>query len=885
MNKEVKKYYGETKKFLENKKVQNIIVIILFLAILVLGISIRIEPIKNGNLIDQTTGDYTPLALDPYYFLRISETLIETGGDLPEIDSFRSPPFGVGWHKEILPDTTVLIYKIINSFNPETTLNFADVLNPVIFFALGLIVFFILIWVLAKNKWIAVISSLILTIIPPYLYRTLAGFSDHESIGMFGFFLALLFFSIGLFYLDKKKPLYWKSAGLGLIAGLMTVFSVATWGGVANFLFMILPLAFLIRWFVKEDKSMWNPVLFYGLWILGIVSFGPLFGFESIGLIKKYMLSSVGLLTLFTLGYTLIESIILKLKQIPKFLKKYPVFFSIVLVLIFGGVVYQIFVGNFFSLIWALIERIIYPFGTGRVGLTVAENKQPFLTDWIGQIGKFMFYTMFAGTIFVGGKLASGIKKKKLRPVFIGTFAFFIVGILCSRISDSSILNGTNFISKALFFISFLAIATVSIYIYNKSEWKIKTEWILVVAWMIPMLLAVRSAIRVFFAIVPFVAFIVPVVIFEVAKWGKNKKDDLVKLLSIVLTLFLIIMLLITSIGYYNSVKQQAKYQTPSYNADWQNAMGWVRNNTPEDSLFLHWWDYGYWVQTGGDRASIVDGGYHPDHLVHPIGRYVLTTPFPETAKSYMKTFDADYLLIDPTDIGKYSAYSSIADDEEVSDRASYIPTFVSNLAEIQETRNSTIRFYRGGMVLDDDLRYKDETQDIFLPKGKAGIGAMILEKTNSGYSQPEGIYIYNNKQYTLPMRFLFANGELIDFGKGINSTMYLYPNLINSQAGQQLDQEGAAMYLSEKTKDSLVAQLYLMNDPQELYPELELVHEESAYPFAFNYQGYRGPIKIYKVHADEMDNIIVREEFLEEWASNNVSMYGAFDDLEFVRI
>jgi hypothetical protein len=75
------------------------------------------------------------------------------------------------------------------------------------------------------------------------------------------------------------------------------------------------------------------------------------------------------------------------------------------------------------------------------------------------------------------------------------------------------------------------------------------------------------------------------------------------------------------------------------------------------------------------------------------------------------------------------------------------------------------------------------------------------------------------------------------------------------------------------------------MNDPQELYSELELVHEESAYPFAFNYQGYRGPIKIYKVHADEMDNIIVREEFLEEWASNNVSMYGAFDDLEFVRI
>jgi len=880
MNKDVEKYYKESKKFLQNKTVQNTIVIILFLAILILGTTIRIQPIKTGNLIDETTGDYTPLALDPYYFLRISETLLETGGNLPEIDSMRSPHLGVTWHNEILPDTTVLIYKTIKPFNPEATLNFANVLNPVIFFVLGLIAFFILSWILTKNKWIALIASTILTLIPPYLYRTLAGFSDHESIGMFGFFLALMFFSIGLFYLDKKKPSPYKSGALGLAAGLMTVFSIATWGGVANFLFMIFPLAFLIRWFVRENKSMWESVLFYGSWIVGIIFFGPLFGYESMFLIKRYMLSSSGLLTLFALGFTLIESAILKFKEIPKLLKKHSFVSSIVLVLVLGGIVYQIFVGNFFSLIWALVEKIIYPFGTGRVGLTVAENKQPFLSDWMGQIGKFMFYTMFFGTILIGGKLASGIKKKNFRYLFTGAFAFFIVGILYSRISESSLLNGTNFISKALFFISFLVIATVSIYIYKNSEWKIKTEWIIIVAWMIPMLLAVRSAIMVLFAIVPFVSFIIPVAIFEVAKWGKNKKDDLVKLLSIVLTIFLVVMLLVTSIGYYKSVKTQASYQTPSYNSDWQNAMEWVRNNTPEDSLFLHWWDYGYWVQTGGDRPTFSDGGHSQGSFGnHLVGRYVLTTPYPETAKSFMKTHNVSYLLIDPTDIGKYSAYSSIGDDEETSDRASYIATFVSDLSEVQETRNATIRFYRGGMVLDDDLRYKDENQDVFLPKGKAGIGAISLEKTPRGYSQPEGIYVYNSKQYKLPIRYLFVNDELIDFEKGVNATMYVYPNLVNSQAGQQADQDGAAMYLSEKTKDSLVAQLYLMNDPNELYPELDLVHAESAYPFAFNYQGYRGPIKIYKVNTDEMTNILTYEDF-----KNRSGEYGGLDDLEFVR-
>ena len=878
MNKEVKKYYGETKKFFENKKVQNTIAIVLFLAILILGVWIRVQPITNGNLIDQTTGDYTPLALDPYYFLRVSETLIATEGNLPEIDNMRYPALESGWTKEILPKSTVLIYNVINTFNSEATLNFADVLNPVVFFALGLIVFFILIWFITKNKWIATISSFILTIIPPYLYRTLGGFSDHESIGMFGFFLALLFFSIGLYYLEKKKPIYWKSGLLGLATGFLTIFAIVAWGGGAKFLLMIFPLAFLIRWFVKEDKSMWNSVIFYSLFVFGMIISTPILGY-SLSSLKGQLFSSVGIFTLVALAYTLMETLVVKLKFKSKLIKKNSTLSSIILTIIIGGIFYQIFVGNFFSLILGLIEKIIYPFGTGRVGLTVAENKQPYLSDWIGQVGKFVFYTMLAGTILVGGKLASGIKKKKLRPLFIGTFAFFIIGILYSRISASSIFNGNNFISHAFFFISFLSVAIASIYIYNKSEWKIKSQWIIIVAWMIPMLLAVRSAIRVFFAIVPFVAVIVPIAIFEIAKWGKNKKDDLVKLISVVLTLFLIVMLLITSIGYYKSVKQQADYQTPSYNADWQNAMSWVRNNTQQGYLFVHWWDYGYWVQTGGNRPTVTDGGHFNSYWDHLIGRYILTTPYPETAKSFMKAHEVNYLLIDPTDIGKYSAYSSIGDDEEVSDRASYITTFISDLSEVQETRNSTLRFYRGGMMLDEDLRYKDETQDVFLPKNKAGIGAIMLEKTKSGYGQPQGVYIYNSKQYNLPLRYLFVGGELVDFGKGINATMYLYPNLINSKAGQQVDQEGAAMYLSEKTKDSLVAQLYLMNDPQELYPELELVHEESAYPFAFNYGGYRGAIKIYKVNTDEMTEIIAREEF-----TYTSGEYGGLDDLQFVK-
>jgi len=879
---EIKKGTWKVYGFVNQKKVQLVLAFLLFLVIIFVGANIRVQNLPN--LIDPTTGDYTPLALDPYYFLRMSETLIANDGELPEIDVMRYPAQGVGWTSDLTPYATVWIYRIMTMFDSSVTLNYANVLNPVIFFVVGLVGFFFLALLLIGNRWAALIASTILVVIPPYLYRTLAGFSDHESIGMAGFFFSLLFFSLGMIWLEKEKSK--KYIGLAaFLSGIATMFAVASWGGGGKFLFMILPLAFFATWFIKKDKKNYDYILFYFLWLLGVLVSAVPFRESLMGTIGANMLNPTGMLTFVALGYIIIETILLKYgRKFGEKVLKYRVFVSFGILAVVGILLYEIFIGSSFNLLMNILDKVVNPFGTERISLTVAENKQPYLSDWIGQITRFVFYTFLLGNFIICLKIASGIRKRKARFLFIGGFLFFIIGILYSRISPSSFFNGANFWSQALVFISFIAFAASVIYAYIKSEWKIDTKWIIMAAWMIPMLLAVRSAIRVFFAIVPFVSLMIPIALFEIGAYAKKSKDNLVKLVLVSAAIILVLGLINTTFSFYQSVNYQAKNQRPSYNLDWQNGMSWVRNNTLEGSIFLHWWDYGYWVQTGGDRPSVTDGGHGNHHWDHLIGRYVLTTPHPETAKSFMKAHNASYLLIDSTDIGKYPAYSSIGNDKDSSDRVSWMPVFNSDRKEIQETGNGTVRLYRGGFTLDEDVHHGD----VFLPGGVAGLGAIVIEKSvleegDGGgdvvFGQPIGIFVHNNQQYRLPLRYAYIQGNLMDFGGGVDATAYIFANVYNSQAGQQFDMEGAIIYLSKRTQNSLVARLYLMDDPLNEYEELDLVHSQGTYPFPFYYGGFRGPIKIWKINTDEMDDIIAREEFTARTVE-----YGEFDDLQFIK-
>jgi dolichyl-diphosphooligosaccharide---protein glycosyltransferase len=59
---------------------------------------------------------------------------------------------------------------------------------------------------------------------------------------------------------------------------------------------------------------------------------------------------------------------------------------------------------------------------------------------------------------------------------------------------------------------------------------------------------------------------------------------------------------------------------------DWFQAFQFIRQ-TPENSTFLSWWDYGYWIAVMGNRTSLADNGTINETQIAQIGRVLMSTP------------------------------------------------------------------------------------------------------------------------------------------------------------------------------------------------------------------------------------------------------------------
>ena len=547
-------------------------------------------------LIDATTGKYIPSELDSFAFLRYAQYILENGS-LYNIDYMRYYPWGYPHMVEFsfLSNVIVYLYKFLHFFNSSMTLEKADVLYPPIAFIMGLVFFFLLVKKLFDYR-VALLSSLLLIITPPYLPRTTAGFGDKEALAMAFFFAAIYFFVMSW----KSKS--WKGVTIsGILAGISTGLMGLVWGG-SIFAFLIFGMfAMIYLFFIRFSKK---KLLAYSLWL--IVSFAMLMMFREYQLFGLIAGFSTGFATLVVFS-GIIYLVSSKLKIENKIKNKIPLgvfslacgaLFSFALILILFDFSYIV------SLLNDVFVNLTSPFGQGRWVLTVAEAHQPYFTDWIDHLSwKYMIASLI-GSSLLFYDLTKKILNKKERIISVSLYTFMILGIVLNRYSASSVFNGESFISRLFYFGSMIVFISSFMLFYlwlfkNKERFqkirKLKISYIFAIAWFIIMILSGRTAIRLLMILAPITIIIFSYFVFRLIDISIKKKEIYTKIgLWAVLFLVLINPISLSSTfafgifdrgvinNYYTISSTQARYTSPGYNIQWQKAGEWVRNNTPE---------------------------------------------------------------------------------------------------------------------------------------------------------------------------------------------------------------------------------------------------------------------------------------------------------------
>ncbi|MBI2672835.1 glycosyltransferase family 39 protein, partial [Candidatus Woesearchaeota archaeon] len=612
---------------------------------------------------------------DAHLVLRYARYILEHGS-LFATDPLRSYPVGFTGTEEFsfLSGFIVYLYKFLHFFNPNLTLTEVDIFYPAVAFVLALPFFYLLVKRLFGTK-VALISSLFLTVIPVYLFRTMSGVSDKEALAMIFFYAAFYFFIVGW---QSRRIRY--AILFGAVSGLTTGMLGAIWGGVAFVIITLCGLMLVENLFSKLTRK---DIYLFLSWAL----FSYLFLYSIFPdryNLNFFIYSFIGWILLFTFIVVLIQFFVFELNILKLKEKLYSLFtlpegiYCPLIIFIVGLICAVSILGpNFILDIIRRIFELVISKSDSRWELTVIENRPLYLTEWIVLFGPnnllgglpffhILFWSFIIGSIFFFYGYIKILHKYKWRLTI--TYTLLLFAIIFSRYDRDSIFDGKTLISQAFYVGSFLIFIStfllLYIYLYYKDKEsfsgfsKLDKRYTLVLILSSLTAIAARTANRSLFVFAPIVIIFISYLIVKTYQLVKdsNKKNH-------VKYAFYIILFLIFgwSLYYYSArAVYLAADSGPGNKVQWNIAMEWVKQNTPKDAVFAHWWDYGYYVQTLAERPTVTDGGNTIGYWNYLMGRHFLTAQNETEALEWLKSHNVSYVLLDPSDIGKYDTYSLI---------------------------------------------------------------------------------------------------------------------------------------------------------------------------------------------------------------------------------
>jgi len=864
---ELKQGFEKVKTFYNNNA--TIIQYVLLALIIILAVFIRAQPIDN--LFDQTSGKHISLELDSTLFYRYAQDIAQDG-ELSNPDTMRAAPFGreTRFYEFFTSYFVAYLWKILHVFNSSLTVEYVDIIYPLVAMSIFLLFLFLLVRRLFGAR-VGLLAALIVSVLPAFLYRSVVGSSDHDILIAMFVVMAFYFYFVGW---ESKRLI--SKISLGAIAGIITFLAMAT-GGAGRFILLTLGVLLLVRIFL--DILNFEEFILYLSFIIPFSILMQFFGTGLEGVLVSLSTSPAYFALIAAAVYiVLFDKKYFKINYLDKFKEKVPSgIIALISAFILGIIFAIIFLG------WDVLVRDItnlynnlfrsYQFG--RVGLTVAENRKSYLQDLFSGFGRVYVWAFLASCVILFYKAIEKVEKK-IKIKLVLAFAAFILLFSFSRFSPNTIFNGQSLISIILGFGSLLLFMGVFLYYYlssyrtnhdlHNSLKSMPHAEIFMLIWALVMFLLATTAIRFLFEFS--LVIVIMAALFLVFLFHLIMKIDYkpVKIICVVILILFLFNPISFSLGKfsvsdgilindYKSTLGSASGLGPAYNPQWQLAGGWVRENTPVNSTFVSWWDYGYWIQSGFNRPAVTDGGHPYTYWDHLVGREFLTAPNLTEPLKFLNAHDVDYALILADDIGKYSAFASIGSGA-TADRYSYLPIMGLDSSLSRQTRNGTLLFYTGQLVLEEDFRHNGRTY----PKNQAAIAAVTVPLLNLGadsqsvqVKQPSAILVYGSEQIELKLRCVYID-KMYEFSDyDYNGCIKVIPTI----SGQETNNFGAAIFTSSRVTDTLFARLYLFDEAN---PYFELAYEDTARTPLLIYNGILiGPIKIWKVNYP--DNFVLTPE------------------------
>jgi dolichyl-diphosphooligosaccharide---protein glycosyltransferase len=548
---------------------------------------------------------------DPFFNYRATQYLVDHG-----LNAY------VHWHDDMswypagrdvfataqvpLHVTDAILYKI---FGGGMSLYDFTIIFPVVFGSMTAIIIFALVRVLGGTS-AGLFASLFFALSPPIIVRGTIGWFKSEPLGLFYGLLGVYLFLSGL-KSENKKIAVAKLIGGGFF--LATGF--ASWGGIEFFL-LPLGLFFIALPFVRKDHNflLWAVPLFV---VVTMVISGGLFA-------RPGPTFVFGVRGFAIIGPALLLVIIIFIQKYSKEQHRMRnSLLALATLVIIGGVILS--AGAFYSTSFRYLNAM-NPFLTSEDPLvdSVAEHATPTLAQ---NFSYFSVLMLFAGLgIWLVFRKKNGDKNTSRFSIRNEMILFALIIGIVGAYSGSTFSRLELLTATSVIILSSIGLAILVADILKRENNVVK--------------------------------------IIESSKKGttqtrkettiKKTSDLLGRIPKIAFVAVIVALLLVPALYPVNANWISVTKSPPTIlnggsnfaisTSDWPDALNWIKNNTTKDSVVASWWDYGYWVQTLGERKTLADNSTVSTEVIANIARMLLNSP--DEAWKTLKNMGANYVLV-----------------------------------------------------------------------------------------------------------------------------------------------------------------------------------------------------------------------------------------------